>query len=126
VNAFDDDTFYQLGDFRHCAVAALESDGGNNDAGALHKAAKLALRSGKKHRLIVMISDGSPTECTVEALKALVHKLTRQYGIVCAQVAVETMEAIAFPHFVDLSQYPLDEAVSRFGRLLMRLTADWR
>lgn len=126
VNAFDEDTFYRLGDFRHCAVAALESGGGNNDAGALHKAALLALKSGKKNRLIIMISDGSPTRCSFEALKALVEKLTRHYGIVCAQVAVETMSHIAFPHFVDLSQYPLDEAVSRFGRLLMKLTSDWR
>jgi uncharacterized protein with von Willebrand factor type A (vWA) domain len=126
VNAFDDDTFYRLGDFKRPAISTLESGGGNNDAGALHRAATLALQSGKKNRLIIMVSDGSPTECTFESLKALVEKLTRRYGIVCAQVAVESIHEIAFPNFVDLSQYSLDEAVSRFGRMLMRLTADWR
>ena len=126
VNAFDDDTFYRLGDFKRPAISNLESGGGNNDAGALHRAATLALQSRKKNRLLIMVSDGSPTECTFESLKALVEKLTRRHGIVCAQAAVESMGEIAFPHFVDLGQDPLDEAVSRFGRMLMRLTSGWR
>jgi len=73
-----------------------------------------------------MISDGSPAECTFESLKNLVQKLTREYGIVCAQVAVEEMDEIAFPHYVDLSKYTMDEAVVRFGNMLIRLTASWR
>ena len=126
VNAFNDDTFIRLGDFQRNAIASLESGGGNNDAGALQKAADLALRSGKRHKLLVMISDGSPTECTFESLKNLVAKLTRDYDIICAQVAVQQMKEIAFPHYVDLSQYSFDEAVARFGNLLMKLTASWR
>jgi hypothetical protein len=66
------------------------------------------------------------SKCSLESLKALMDKLTRQYGIVCAQVAVESMDEIAFLHFVDLSKHSLDEAVARFGRLLMKLTAWWR
>jgi len=126
VNAFDDKTFFRLGDLDHPAIAALESGEGNNDAGALSRAAELAWKSGKKNRLLVMISDGSPTECTVESLKDLVEQLTRRDGLVCAQIAVEEMDEVCFPHFVDLSKYPLDEAVGRFGRLLMKLTEPWR
>jgi nitric oxide reductase activation protein len=126
VSAFDENTFYRLGDLEHPGIAFLEADGGNNDAGALSKAAELALRSGKQNRLLVMISDGSPTQCTVESLRGLVERLTRLGGFVCAQVAVDEMEEICFPHFVDLSKYPLDEAVGRFGRLLMKLTEAWR
>ena len=126
VTAFDDHTFFRLGDLNHPAIAPLESDEGNNDAAALSKAAELALRSGKKNRLLIMISDGSPTECSVESLRNLVARLTRRGGFVCAQVAVDKMEEICFPHFVDLSKYPLDEAVGRFGKLLMRLTEAWR
>ncbi len=73
-----------------------------------------------------MISDGSPTECTVEALKGLVKHLTHDLNIVCAQVAVEEIQEIAFPDYVDLSQYSMDEAVARFGSMIMRLTAAWR
>jgi hypothetical protein len=126
VNAFDDRVFYRLGDFRQTSVASLDAGGGNNDAGALARAAELALDSGKRNKLLVMISDGSPTECTFDSLKNLVATLTNRHRIVCAQVAVEQMEYIAFPHFVDLSRYSLDEAVSRFGGMITQLTAPWR
>src|SRR5262249_49657677 len=39
INAFDGDTFYLLGDLRRTAAAALTADGGNNDSGALARAA---------------------------------------------------------------------------------------
>ena len=97
VSAFDDDTFYPLGDFNRCAVASLESGGGNNDAGGLAKAADLALKSGKRNKLLLMVSDGSPTMCTVESLRKLVAKLTREHGIACVQIAVESIDHEAFP-----------------------------
>ena len=126
VNAFDGDTFYRLGDFRRNAVASLTADDGNNDSGGLARAAELALASRKRNKLLVMISDGSPTECTFESLKNLVARLEHNHGIACAQVAVEPLEHVAFPHYVDLSQYAPDEAVYRFGTMLMRLTRGWR
>ena len=126
INAFDDTTFFEMGNFERTSVASLTSGGGNNDSGALSRAAELAIHSRKRHRLLIMISDGSPTECTFESLKNLVARLTRQHETVCVQVAVEPLTEIAFPHHVDLSQYSLDEAVARFGKMIMRLTAPWR
>ena len=126
VNAFDGDTFYALGDFRRNAIASLSAHDGNNDAGGLAVAADLALRSRKRHKLIVMISDGLPTECTFEALKGLVDRLTHEHAIVCVQVAVDKITSVAFPHHVDLSACAMDEALNRFGRMLIRLTTAWR
>jgi hypothetical protein len=73
-----------------------------------------------------MLSDGAPAECSFASLKHLVARLTHQYGILCTQVAVAAIEEIAFPHFIDLSQYPLNEAVARFGSLLRQLATAWR
>ena len=42
VNAFDGVTFIRLGDFKRNAVAFLVASGGNNDSGALERAASLA------------------------------------------------------------------------------------
>lgn len=126
VNAFDDDTFYELGDFQRHAISALSAGGGNNDAGALWRAAQLAAASGKRHKMLIMISDGLPSQCTFGSLAKLVQELTRRHGIVCAQAAVEPLEKVAFPHYVDLSSHTQEEAVARFGRLLMRLTQRWR
>ncbi len=125
INAFDHNTFYRLGDFQRHAVGALSAGGGNNDAGGLQRAADLALRSGRRNKLLIMVSDGSPTACSVESLKALVHALHRDYQISCVQVGVSAIDHVAFPRFVDVSSYSFDEAVARFGNLLVSLTAKW-
>ena len=125
INAFDQHTFYRLGDFRRNAIASLQADGGNNDAAALARAAELALQSGRRHLLLIMISDGSPSACSFASLKALVARLTQDHNVVCAQAAVAPLPAAAFPHHVDVSSLTFDAAVIRFGQLLMRLTAAW-
>ena len=125
VNAFDDDTFCRLGDFQRNSIATLWAEGRNNDAGALERAADLALLSRRRHKLILMISDGCPTECSVESLEALVDKITDAFGIVCVQVGVEPIPKVVFPNYVDLSKYPMDEAVARFGRLIVKLSSAW-
>ena len=122
VHAFDDNTLYPLGSFERNTIASLTSGGANNDAGALFKAAQMALQSGKRRKLLVMISDGSPTECSVESLKELVQVLQDEYGILCAQAAVESLSDVAFPHYVDLSQYAFSKSVQQFGNLLISLT----
>ena len=60
-----------------------------------------------------------------QSVKNLVGRLTRECRIACVQVAVDQVAAECFPRLVDLSRYPLDEAVSRFGSLLMQLTRRW-
>jgi hypothetical protein len=115
---FTDSTIYDAGDSADCNVTALHADGGNNDAAALYHAANVALASRKRARVLVMISDGLPTECSVAALRNLVTTLTKRKGIVCAQVAVRRIEENAFPHHVVLDDSELDIAVARFGRMI--------
>ncbi len=126
VNAFDHDTFVWLGDFRRHAIGSLEAGGGNNDAGGLDRAASLSRASGKQQRALVMISDGSPTECSEEALRALVERLEWEEGMVCVQVLVYRVENPCFRNVVDLSACPFDEAVTRFAGLILRITRSWR
>lgn len=126
IHAFDDTTFYAMGGFQRSAVASLQAGGGNNDAGGLFRAAQWALRSPKRNCVLILISDGEPTECSVEALRQLVEHLEYQKGIRCVQVAVDALAEIVFPHYVDLSAYAFEEALGHFGQLLMRLTASWR
>lgn len=123
INAFDGETFYDLGDFQHTTVASLRAGGGNNDAGALARAAELALQSKKRNKALIMISDGMPAQCSFASLQKLVTRLTREYRIHCAQVAVAPLEHVAFPQYVDVSRLTLNQAVARFGRLLMQLTS---
>lgn len=126
IHAFDERTLFDLGTLQRNTIEQLDACGGNNDAAALQRAAELALKSQKKNCLLVMISDGMPAECSAASLRHLVHHLTEEHGLVCAQVAVAPLEEVCFPHYLDLSQCSLDEAVSRFGRLMVRLTSSWR
>jgi hypothetical protein len=126
VNGFDDSAFVEMGAFERPALTTWEPGGGNNDAAALERAANQALATTYRNRLLIMISDGSPSSCSVDALRAMVATLTREHRIVCVQVAVESMDHIAFPEFVDLSALSTEEAVARFGNLLIRLTSSWR
>ncbi|MCB9562928.1 MAG: VWA domain-containing protein [Kofleriaceae bacterium] len=118
---FTDATIFDAGDADDCGVAALECGGGNNDAAALWHAASLAASSPRRARVLVMISDGLPTECSVAALRGLVTQLVKRRGIVCAQVAVRPLEERCFPHHVLLDDERPDVAVAGFGRMVADL-----
>lgn len=65
---FTDSVIYDCGSAGNPAVGSLRTSGGNNDAAALWHAAQIASRSRRRGKLLVMISDGLPTECSAEAL----------------------------------------------------------
>lgn len=118
---FTDAEIYDAGDAGRPAVSALEAGGGNNDAAALWHAAQVAQASAHRAKLLVMISDGLPTECSVKALRRLVSRVSGRMGICCAQVAVQPLEEICFPHYIVLQEDNLDVCVRQFGRIVARL-----
>ncbi len=118
---FTDALIYDAGDAGRPAVSSLEAGGGNNDAAALWHAARVALTSQRRAKLLVMISDGLPTECSVSALRALVTRLTNRMKICCAQIAVNPLEEICFPHYVEVNESDVDTSVRRFGEIIARL-----
>jgi hypothetical protein len=118
---FTDKVIYDAGSAARCALHALRADGGNNDAAALWHVAQLARTSKRRAKLLVMISDGLPTECSAAALKALVGRLTRRWGMCCAQLAVQPLAEVCFPNYILLQEYDLDASVRRFGQVVGRL-----
>lgn len=120
---FTASVIYDAGDDARCGVASLEAGGGNNDAAGLLYAASVAAASRRKAKLLVMVSDGLPTECSVAALRNLVQQLTRRRGMICAQVAVRALEEVCFPHYIELTDGELDRSVRRFGEIICTLAA---
>ncbi|HEY5924973.1 MAG TPA: hypothetical protein VIV11_25000, partial [Kofleriaceae bacterium] len=118
---FTDSVIYDAGTAQDCGVVGLGPSGGNNDAAALFHAANVALAAPQRAKVLVMISDGLPTECSVKALRDLVTLLTRRRNIVCAQVAVRKLEEVCFPHYVVLDDSQPDIAVAKFGRMIGEL-----
>ncbi|MCA9606804.1 MAG: VWA domain-containing protein [Myxococcales bacterium] len=121
IFGFTDREIFDAGDARRPAVTSLVATAGNNDAAGLYHVAQVALRSPRKARVLVMISDGLPTECSVDALRGLVRTLTQRHKLVCAQVAVRPLEEVCFPHYVEVTEDNLDGAVARFGQIVARL-----
>jgi hypothetical protein len=115
---FTDSVIYDAGDAHDCHVVALEAEGGNNDAAALYYAGNVAMAAPQRAKVLVMISDGLPTECSVAAMRNLVTELTKRRGIVCAQIALRKLEEVCFPHYVVLDDHELDVAVAKFGRMI--------
>ncbi len=118
---FTDRVIYDAGNARRPAVASLNAGGGNNDAAALFHVSRVARASSRRAKLLVMISDGLPTECSVAALKALVTRLSRREGMCCAQVAVRPLAEKCFPHYVEVMEDEFDVAVRRFGNIIAGL-----
>ncbi|MGF1466824.1 MAG: hypothetical protein ACFCGT_11890 [Sandaracinaceae bacterium] len=118
---FTERVIYDAGDAARPAVASLRASGGNNDAAALFHVAQVAKRSRRRAKVLVMVSDGLPTECSVLALRTLVQRLTRREGMLCAQVAVRPLEEVCFPHYVLVDDGDYGRAVRRFGRIVQRL-----
>ncbi len=118
---FTDRRIHDCGDATRPAIHDLAASEGNNDSAALYHASLEAKASRRRAKLLVMISDGSPTECTVESLRNLVRRLTGRQGYLCAQVAVRPLDDVCFPHYVLLEEGRVDEAVKKFGQVILRL-----
>jgi len=121
IFGFTHKVIFDAGDAQHCAAHALEATDGNNDAAALWHVAQVARASARRAKLLVMISDGLPTECSVAALRGLVTKLGQRWGICCAQVAVAPIAEVCFPHYVLLEDEDGGVAVRKFGEVIARL-----
>lgn len=121
---FTDSTIYDAGDDQRCAAHALHAGGGNNDAAGLQHAALTALASPRLARLVVMISDGRPTDCTTAALTGLVKRLQRRHHLPCAQIAVAPIEERCFDTYLEVLDDDTGAAVRRFGSLVTGLVAN--
>ena len=120
VFGFTDRTIYDAGTAARCAAHGLWAHDGNNDAAALWHAYQEAQRSQRKAKLLVMISDGLPTECSVTSLRTLVGYLSRR-GYCCAQVAVAPISEICFPNYVLLEPAAMVQTVRKFAGVVTRL-----
>ena len=118
---FTDQVIYDAGHANRCAIHALEAGGGNNDSAGLWHAALAAKASRRRAKLLVMISDGAPTECTVSSLTALVTRLTKRLKMCCAQVGVCPLDHQCFPNYILLDSDNVEASVRQFGNVMGRL-----
>lgn len=109
------------GERRISGLKANMGNGGNNDSAGLYQMAESAKNSGKDLKILIMVSDGAPSDCTWGSLFHLVNQLEAA-GYICVQVAVDKIHTPAFKRFfVDLTGQPMPAAVIEFGRMVLSL-----
>ena len=74
----------------------------------------------RKKKLLVMVSDGLPTECSASSLRNLALRLERG-GMLTAQVAVRPISTQLFKHYVEILDDDIDDAARRFAKVITRL-----
>lgn len=118
---FTDTVIYDCGVPGQQKISGLRSNGGNNDSAALWHMSRSAAASGRELRILLMVSDGEPSECTWGSLHNLVCRLEMS-GFIPVQIAVDKIKKPAFEkYYVDLVGQPMASAIIDFGRILMSL-----
>lgn len=118
---FTDNTIYDCGVPGQRLVSGLKPSGGNNDAAMLYHMAHSAMQSNKDVKILLMVSDGQPSECTWGTLHNLVRRL-RSDGFIPVQIAVDAIREPAFEEFsVSLVGQSMSEAINSMAGVLARL-----
>lgn len=118
---FTDRQIFDCGEAGQLGVSGLTSEGGNNDSAMLWHMGQSAAASGKQVKILLMISDGQPSDCPWGSLNYLVRQLESD-GMIPVQIAVDKIAVPAFERFfVDLVGQTMTEAIFTMGRMLASL-----
>lgn len=121
---FNDKTIFDCGVAGEGRISGLTISGGNNDSAMLWHMAQHSARSGKDIKLLLMLSDGQPSECSWLSLKNLVLRF-EQEGMVPWNFGLDHISVSAFErYFTDLVGQSMSEAVLTMGQTLAQITAE--
>lgn len=115
---YNDTTIFDCGRAGQGRVSGLKASGGNNDAAALQYVSTMAQGGADTVKLLVLISDDQPADCSWGALNELGRKLLAQ-GFVIVLVVVDNVDDPSLPwNVVDLHTKSLDEAATSLGHVI--------
>ena len=118
---FTDTSIYDCGTAGEGRISGLVCAGGNNDSAMLWHMGQSAARSDKTVKLLFMLSDGQPSDCSWGSLNNLVIKFEGE-GMIPWQFALDKIDDPAFQrYFTDLCGQPMAEAIMTMGRTLASL-----
>ncbi|HEY9787167.1 MAG TPA: hypothetical protein V6D17_17390 [Candidatus Obscuribacterales bacterium] len=121
---FTDRTIYDCGTPGEGRVSGLVCAGGNNDAAMLWHMGQSAAQSGKDVKILLMLSDGQPSECSWLSLHNLVLQF-EQEGMIPWNFALDVIQIPAFERFfTDLVGQSMEEAVITMGETLASIAQD--
>ncbi|MBU6451034.1 MAG: hypothetical protein KGS72_04595 [Cyanobacteria bacterium REEB67] len=121
---FTHDQIYDCGVAGEGRVSGLQCGGGNNDAAMLWQMGQSAADSGKDVKILIMLSDGQPSDCSWLSLHNLVMQF-EQEGMIPWNFALDVISTPAFERFfTDLVGQTMSEAIVTMGETLATLAEE--
>jgi hypothetical protein len=119
---FTHDQIYDCGSAGEGRSSGLVCGGGNNDAAMLWHMGQSAAASGKDIKVLLMLSDGQPSDCSWLSLHNLVLQF-EQEGMIPWNFALDVINTPAFERFfTDLVGLSMPEAIDVMGETLAAIT----
>jgi len=123
---FTDSAIYDCGTAGQYRTSGLVSSGGNNDSAMLWHMGQSAKASNKSVKMLFMLSDGQPSDCSWGSLRNLVLHFEGA-GMVPWHFALDQIENSAFERFfTDLCGQPLEEAIMTMVGILSAIAQEQR
>jgi len=108
---FTDTTIFDCGQAGEHRISGLRASGGNNDSAMLFHMGQSAAASGKSVKMLFMLSDGQPSDCSWISLRNLVLRFESD-GMVPWHFALDKIKDSAFEkYFTDLCGQSLEDAI---------------
>jgi hypothetical protein len=112
---------YLCGGHEEHAVASLEPAGKTNEAAALDYLRRHYLDVPRRRKIVVVLSDGLPTLCSVQAVCGVVRALEKDLGARCLHGALSAENHPAYRRRADLAGELDGNRLRAFGRSIAAL-----
>lgn len=109
---------YLCGDHENYSIAQLEPSGKTNEAAALHHIQKDLEAIARPIKILIVVTDGLPTACSVEAVKWQVAEMEHQGHIQCIACIFSKEEHPAYRSTIDFSAGLKRASVMNLGKRL--------
>lgn len=121
---FTDTTIFDCGQAGEHRISGLKASGGNNDSAMLFHMGQSAAASGKSVKMLFMLSDGQPSDCSWISLRNLVLRFESD-GMVPWHFALDKIKDSAFEkYFTDLCGQSLEDAIVTMVAILAAIAAE--
>lgn len=115
---FTSNVIYDCGIAGEGRVSGLQCGGGNNDAAMLWHMGQSARNSGKDIKILLVLSDGQPSDCSWLSLHNLVLQF-EQEGMIPWNFGLDVIKTSAFErYFTDLVGQSMEQAIITMGETL--------
>jgi hypothetical protein len=112
---------YLCGDHEEHSLSSLEPAGKTNESAALDYLRQHHLDVPRRRKVVIVLSDGLPTACSVESVCVLIRSLEHDLGVRCLHAALSTQEHPAYRRRVELTQEINPGLLRTLGRALAAL-----